>query len=174
MAIVYGVGECINDGELLLIKELESRLPDNYHVIHNWQLPSTAKQYREIDVIVIAPHAIYIIENKHWSGEVKGNDKEVISGNRNFLNPYIQVSQQAKALGSYFDDKLEKNVSWKIWVEPVVNISGSVPNILIKGDRADRFFTLENICDFLENPKQLTAPFIPEIDLQEILGCFLE
>lgn len=62
----------VNAGEERLLKFLEVKLPDNYFLIPNGEYPSMnpqgAVQYWEYDCIVVAPHAIYTIENKDYRG----------------------------------------------------------------------------------------------------------
>ena len=71
-------GGPVNAGEERLLKFLEVKLPDNYYLIPNGEYPSKnpqgAVQYWEYDCIVVAPHAIYTIENKDYKGRLEAND----------------------------------------------------------------------------------------------------
>ena len=62
----------VNAGEKRLVDFLKSSLPDSYYVIPNGEYafknPKGVIQFWEYDCIVVAPHAIYHIENKDWNG----------------------------------------------------------------------------------------------------------
>lgn len=61
----------VNGGEQRLIDFLYLRLPDNYYIIPNGEYAAKiggAPQFFEYDCIVVAPHAIYHLENKDWGG----------------------------------------------------------------------------------------------------------
>ena len=65
----------INAGEKRLMDYLEANLPDDFYLIPNIELVSTntknnLTQYWEYDLIVVAPHAIFNIENKDWRGRI--------------------------------------------------------------------------------------------------------
>ena len=69
----------VNDGEKRLLDFLKVNLPDDYILIPNIELASTnprnnRTQYWEYDLVVVAPHAIFNIENKDWKGRIEGDN----------------------------------------------------------------------------------------------------
>ena len=65
----------VNSGETRLIEFLTKELPDNYFLIPNIELSTinprnNTFQILEYDLLIIAPHAIYNIENKDFAGEL--------------------------------------------------------------------------------------------------------
>lgn len=80
MAKIYKptYSEVVNAGEQRLIDFLEVKLPDDYAVICNGEYGQQNRngvvQYYEYDCIVVAPHAIFHLENKDWGGKLEGND----------------------------------------------------------------------------------------------------
>ena len=80
MAKIYrpSYSEVVNAGEQRLIDFLEVKLPDDYAVICNGEYAQQNRngvvQYYEFDCIVVAPHAIFHLENKDWGGKLEGND----------------------------------------------------------------------------------------------------
>ena len=80
MAKIYKptYSEVANAGEQRLIDFLEAKLPDDYAVICNGEYGQRNRngvvQYYEYDCIVVAPHAIFQLENKDWGGKLEGND----------------------------------------------------------------------------------------------------
>ena len=68
----------VNAGEKRLLDFLDLKLPSNYIIIPNLNLAITGQnrvmKYWEYDCIVVAPHAVYHIENKDWGGNLEGDD----------------------------------------------------------------------------------------------------
>ena len=99
----------VNDGEKRLVEFLEKRLPDDYYIVPNVELvqkrSGVISQPYEYDVIVVAPHAIYHIENKDFSCAVMGNDDLWDVGGREMRNPLKTANYKSKVLHSILDDK---------------------------------------------------------------------
>ena len=60
MAKITPIGQPNNDGERKAIAYLRDHLPDDYRVLHNFELKK-GKLWYEVDVTVIAPHAVYVV-----------------------------------------------------------------------------------------------------------------
>lgn len=68
----------MNGGEQRLIDYLTVKLPDDYYIIPNGEYAAKingAIQFFEYDCIVVAPHAVYHLENKDWGGHLQGDDE---------------------------------------------------------------------------------------------------
>ncbi|MGH0569751.1 MULTISPECIES: protein kinase domain-containing protein [Bacillus] len=157
MAIVYQSGQTASDGEKLLIRELKTSLPDNYHIYHNFEVPSSNGQFFEYDVVVVAPHAIYVIEDKFWHGEISGNDVKISLGNTVKNNPNGQASRQAKVLKTYLVSKDPMLAS--MWIEDVIHFSGRNVRISVKGNSRRKMHTLKTIKDFIQDPEQINKNY---------------
>jgi hypothetical protein len=68
-------GGPVNDGERLVVAALVRELPDRYAVVPNIDVAAGNGQRLEYDVIVAAPHAVYVVETKAWLGEIVGDDR---------------------------------------------------------------------------------------------------
>jgi serine/threonine protein kinase len=157
MATVHQSGHTASDGEKLLIRELKASLPDDYHIYHNFEVPSSNGQFFEYDVVVVAPHAIYVIEDKYWHGEISGNDAKVSLGRTIKNNPMAQASRQAKVLKSFL---LEKDPFLSsVWIEDVIHFSGRNVRISVKGNSRKKMHTLKSIKDFIQSPDHLNTSY---------------
>ena len=82
----------VNAGEKRLVDFLKKSLPDDYYVIPNGEYafknPKGVIQFWEYDCIVVAPHAIYHIENKDWNGELIGDDNSWFVNSAERRNPH--------------------------------------------------------------------------------------
>lgn len=117
MAKIYnptqGAGP-VNAGEERLLKRLEVYLPDNYYIVPNGEYahknPQGMVQFWEYDCIVIAPHAIYHIENKDWAGQLYGDDFQWTINGHERPNPLKTAELKSKLLKSML---VEKNPEWR-------------------------------------------------------------
>jgi len=93
----------VNSGEKRLQNFLINNLPDNYYVVPNLNLASTSRhvtKYWEYDVIVVAPHAVYHIENKDWGGNLEGDDYAWFRSGQEVANPHKTANLKSRVLAS--------------------------------------------------------------------------
>lgn len=118
-------GGPVNAGEERLMKFLEVKLPDNYYLIPNGEYPSKnpqgAVQYWEYDCIVVAPHAIYTIENKDYKGRLEANDDAWFLNGIEKPNPIKTATYKSKLLASYLKQKDHR--FGLAWVDAIVTLS---------------------------------------------------
>ena len=115
----------VNAGEERLLKFLEVKLPDNYYLIPNGEYPSKnpqgAVQYWEYDCIVVAPHAIYTIENKDYKGRLEANDDSWFCNDIEKPNPIKTATFKSKLLAGYLKQKDHR--FGLAWVDAIVTLS---------------------------------------------------
>lgn len=82
----------LNAGEQRLQDYLSVMLPNNYYVIPNLNIAITGQnrvmKYWGYDCIVVAPHAVYHIENKDWGGNLEGDDWAWFRSGQEVANPH--------------------------------------------------------------------------------------
>lgn len=92
----------VNAGEERLFKFLEASLPNNYHVIPNLNIAITGQnktmKFWEYDCIVVAPHAIYHIENKDWGSKIEGDDWAWFRNGQEIANPHKSAGFKSRLL----------------------------------------------------------------------------
>ncbi len=67
MAKIIPIGEPANDDERRAIAFLRDRLPDTYFIPHNFEVVRDCETF-EVDIAVIAPHAVYLADVKDTRG----------------------------------------------------------------------------------------------------------
>lgn len=116
----------VNAGEQKLIDFLEVNLPDDFYLIPNVELVATntknnLTQYWEYDLIVVAPHALFNIENKDWRGRIEGDEHTWYLNDQPRRNPLRTNRQKTAILASKLR---EHNPSWgKAWVQNLLTLS---------------------------------------------------
>lgn len=151
----------VNAGEVRLLKFLEVNLPDGYYIVPNAEFANTnprgGVQYLEYDCVVVAPHAIFNIENKDWGGHLEGNDHVWYLNDSERANPLKTLRYKTSVLAS----KLKaKNFHWKAaWIEGIVTLSNPRQNKFGLDCESDCYratYTLgDELIDFISNPERI-------------------
>ena len=116
----------VNAGEKRLLDYLKAKLPDTYTLVPNVEIASTnprnqRTQYWEYDLLVVAPHAIYNLENKDWKGRIEGDDNYWYLNDRQRPNPLKTGRQKTAVLASKLK---EHDRGWgRAWVQNMVTLS---------------------------------------------------
>lgn len=147
----------VNDGEKRLFGFLEAKLPDDYYIIPNVHITyknprNGAVETLEYDCIVVAPHAIYNIENKDWRGRLEGNDYEWFLNGKARPNPLRSCSFKTKVLVSKL--KEEDSLFGRAWISSIVTLSHStMMDFELTGECARVTFTVDkSLTVFLQEP----------------------
>jgi serine/threonine protein kinase len=69
MSKVIAVGQPINDAERIAIAHLRDHLPENYILLHNFEIERQGERF-EIDIALLTPHALYLIDVKGTRGSI--------------------------------------------------------------------------------------------------------
>ncbi|WP_144127957.1 BREX system serine/threonine kinase PglW [Catellatospora sichuanensis] len=87
------------------LHELASYLPDAdpYHVWANVEFVGTDGSINEVDALVLTPSGLFVVELKHWQGEIWGDGIQWVRRMPNGRqtpedNPYILANRKAKRL----------------------------------------------------------------------------
>src|SRR5205823_344080 len=123
MAHVIPIGQPINDAERAAISELRDRLPADYRIIHNFELRGDNGQWFEVDLAVVAPHAIHLVDVKSTSGEIYvANGKWHPEGRVPFTSPLGKLTKHVHSLRGLLSSVASgaHAALRHVWVEPVV------------------------------------------------------
>lgn len=150
----------VNAGEKRLLDFLQINLPDTYFLIPNVEIASTnprnnRTQFWEYDLIVVAPHAVYNIENKDWKGRIEGADDYWYINDRQNANPLKTGRQKTSILASKLK---EANRDWgKAWIQNMLTLS--YPNSfepLLWQEAAKLSFTLsDKLINYIQDPEHI-------------------
>jgi serine/threonine protein kinase len=69
MAKAISIGQAVNDAERAAIAHLRDRLPDSYVLLHNFEIERQGERF-EIDIALLTPHALYLIDVKGTRGTI--------------------------------------------------------------------------------------------------------
>lgn len=147
----------VNAGEKRLLDYLCVKLPDNYMVIPNCNFaitgPNHVMKYWEYDCIVVAPHAIYHIENKDWGGNLEGDDFAWFRSGQEVANPHKTAGLKSRILASKIKNQHpDWNFGQIITLVTLSNPQQSKFGLDPQCECYNQTFTLSNdLIDFLSN-----------------------
>src|SRR5687767_5530020 len=99
--ISLGGAHPVDEGEALVVGHLSKILPDDFLLYPNIEITEPHRQPFEYDLVVVAPHAIYVIEIKRWTKRIVGGDHiwQLASGITK-PNPLRLTNNKARVLRS--------------------------------------------------------------------------
>lgn len=92
-----------NKFEQLVLETFQRQLPKQYYLLPNFILKQGAgRNAYEMDIVVLAAHAIYVVECKEWYGRLTGDDWEWLLNDRHaFGKPMDLPEIKSKVLKSF-------------------------------------------------------------------------
>jgi len=138
--------------ERLVICTLKDALPSTYRVIPNIEIKQAGQPALEYDVIVLAPHALYVVELKEWYGRVTGDDTEWLINNTPKRCPLWLVNLKCKVLKGKIGP-----IGVPFWVEPLLAIPDG-GQVLVSGNWADNVHTLSSMLRVVQDSGRLKSP----------------
>ena len=94
-------GSPVDEGESVVINHLQDHLPNTYTLIPNAEIAKRGRPPFEYDLIVVGPHAVYVVEVKRWRGGIRGDDYTwIVAGRHHRQNPWPTANNKARVLKS--------------------------------------------------------------------------
>tara|TARA_R110002049_G_scaffold309189_1_gene518300 strand:+ start:20336 stop:24487 length:4152 start_codon:yes stop_codon:yes gene_type:complete len=100
MAKVIPIGQPANESERQAIGFLRDHLPDGWLIFHNFEMRQGEEVF-EIDIAILAPHAVYLVDVKGTRGNIDVyGSKWYPEGRQPFHSPLAKLRHHAKVLAS--------------------------------------------------------------------------
>ncbi|MHC4598622.1 MAG: methylation-associated defense system protein kinase MAD6 [Planctomycetota bacterium] len=161
MAKVIPVGKPVNDAERDAIAHLRDHLPDGYLLLHNFEIHRD-REFFEVDLALIAPHAVYLIDVKGTHGEVHVyGSKWYPEGRTPFTSPMLKLRAHARALkGMILESGRDRRELQGIYVDAAILLTA--PNAVLMDpegrDKGD-VTTLKKCASFFQDRKRIPGHF---------------
>lgn len=152
--IILPGSRLINEGERKVVGYLEAKLPSTYSLIPNAEIIEPGRPAFEYDLIVIAPHALFVVEIKDWRGGIEGDDFTwVVAGEHIRQNPWLTTNNKARVLKSKIES-LQPSIG-RFWVESIIAIANEFSEIDLKGEVKNRVFKYTELPEVLQDTSLL-------------------
>ena len=100
MAKVLPIGQPANESERQAIGFLRDHLPDGWLIFHNFEMRQ-GQEVIEIDIAVLAPHAVFLVDVKGTRGNIDVyGSKWYPEGRQPFFSPLAKLRSHAKTMAT--------------------------------------------------------------------------
>ena len=104
MAKVIPIGQPANESERQAIGFLRNHLPEGWLIFHNFEMRQGDEVF-EIDIAILAPHAVYLVDVKGTRGNIDVyGSKWYPEGRQPFFSPMAKLRSHAKAMATIIRD----------------------------------------------------------------------
>lgn len=104
MAKVIPIGQPANESERQAIGFLRDHLPEGWLIIHSFEMRN-GKEVFQIDIAIVAPHAVYLVDVKGTRGNIDVyGSKWYPEGRQPFHSPLAKFRDHAKVMASIIRD----------------------------------------------------------------------
>jgi serine/threonine protein kinase len=159
MATVIQIGEPVNEAERQAIAYLRDHLPASYLVLHNFEIVRDGEAF-EVDVAIIAPHAVYLVDVKGTRGliDVYG-PKWYPEGRQPFSSPLAKLRGHARAIkGVITRSQPGRRDLEDIYVDAAIMLTAPDATLVDQGGRdAPNVTTLKKAAAFFQNSTRIPA-----------------
>lgn len=117
--LVTSCGRGVHQRELKGVDYLSKSLPDSWYGFSNLDLVLDLGRAREIDLIIVADHRIFLVDLKDWHGEIESRDERwFLNGKDMDASPVKKVTGIARDLGPILAHAMRKNPETKSLIVP--------------------------------------------------------
>jgi serine/threonine protein kinase len=163
VARLYRSGEFASPGEERVAAYLERQLPEAWAVICNKELVDPTGATREIDFVVIGQHAVFVVEEKSWTGPIHGNENGwVLRTGESVVSPLQTAEANARRLAGLLRSNvpmLQERVSGH-FVFARVLLSGEARLFVHDRRTSDQVLRLEGCDEELERFDRLQGSIV--------------
>lgn len=140
-----GGGGPVGPFEALVLETLRLALPRAWGLAPNFQIKQRGHNALEYDIVVLAGHALFVIEAKEWYGRLSGDDQEWLLNHTPRRCPMGLVNHKAQVLKTELGALASHTA-----VEPVFVVPDNT-TILVGGGWKDSVVNLRDLADWLQD-----------------------
>ena len=160
MAQVFAIGDVVNDEERKAIAWLKDKLPEDYFVIHSFEVEQYDQLF-EVDICVVAPHAIYLVDAKGIHGQIEVDGTIWHTSNSSYRSPLPKLRGNAKSLSGLICKQNRTNKTLKnIYVDTAVVLTIDDCMFIDPNDRErGHVISLKNSTRFFTDSQRIPERF---------------
>lgn len=146
-----GGGGPVGPFEPLVLETLRLALPKGWGLAPNFQLKQRGHDALEYDIVLLAAHALFVIEAKEWYGRLTGDDQEWLLNHTPKRCPMWTVNHKCKVLKTELG-ALASHVA----VDPVFVVPDNT-TILVGGSWRGSVVNLRNLAAWLQDERNVPS-----------------
>ena len=154
MAVIQPIGQPENDSEAMAIRRLGEILPEDWILLHNFEVCTGRGLPYEYDIVVVGEWAVYHVEVKGYRGEIQGDAQRwTLDNGAVYPSPIPLANKKTKILA----ERIAKaSASLRgAFVETVVLLSDDRARVRIRDPQARRVLHIGEVRQALMDPAWL-------------------
>ena len=139
MAEYIPFGEPVNESERQAFFYLRDNLPKSYKLFTNLEIKQYSGQIYEIDLILVAPHCVYVVDVKNWRGRIEVNYPYWDSADyQSVYSPLKKLREHTKKLSNIICNINRANPDLrKIHIQSAILMTAKDVEVIEHGDIKD-------------------------------------
>jgi len=155
------------EGEKAVVETLQA-LDDNYYLINDVMRSGRGGN---IDHVLFGPYAIFAIETKNYSGDIRCDGDQWRKKGRRRLYPIDSVSKQAQGNARYLSELIRRKTKLRIYITPICVFTNPYVGLKIRKPTVN-VLRLDELVAFIRETKSATC--FSESEIQVVAKCILE
>lgn len=143
----------VNEGERSAIAAMAEQLPGSWIVFPNVSIADRSARQLDYDAIVVAPHAVYVVEIKALRGAVIATQHEWVVDGETRRSPVTLTAHKARVLKSVITDADPRLRG--VWVEPLVMLAREPRSLHVDPGIRDDVLLVEDALKRMRDPRRL-------------------
>lgn len=103
MAHLHVMGPYRGPGEQKTVETLKEQLPESWDIIASKSLPGTKD---DLDIIVVSPGTIFLIEEKSWGPQIEASDISWLTSHGSYPSPIDRVAHLSRVLAGVLRNRV--------------------------------------------------------------------
>lgn len=169
MAKVIAIGQPANEAERRAIAFLRDNLPDTYTLIHSFEVHRPReKQNYEVDLALIAPHSLFLIDTKGTLGHIDLYAHQwQPRGRQPYSSPLPKLRQNAKILKTFIKDQFPTQRNFdKLYTHAVILLTdpkATIRDLSGKAEADDITFLDQRCLTYFKGKDHIPSHFLSDI-----------
>ncbi len=154
MAIVQSIGKPENESEIKAIASLKKRLPSNYVIFHNFEIPSNKGFPYEYDMVIVSDFIVWHVEVKGYRGEISGDlHRWKFENDYERPSPVPLANKKTKVLASKLIHANKNLIN--VFVDTIILLTDDNVNLNISGEQSIRIVKLKDSIKYFTESRYL-------------------
>lgn len=161
---ITNCGRGVHKREIKGIERFKKALPAQWYGFTNLDVVLGAGKSREVDLIVVADHRIFLVDIKDWHGHIEARDGRWFqSGIDRDSSPVAKINDITRNVWKLLTDMLKKHPSTKGMpvpsVQGLVVLTGSADHSGIEGSERAKVLTADEFIALVSNAQKQRETF---------------
>lgn len=160
---ITNCGRGIHKREITSIERLKKDLPSDWYAFTNLDLVLGLGKTREIDLIIVSPYRIFLIDIKEWHGKIHNENghwyQNEVDRGPSPVKKIADICRETLPLLSEYLKKRHTNSSATPRLESLVVLSGTATTTYLDGPEKAKVLTLDEFAKLMVNEKQMSEVF---------------